>query len=232
MYHYKNLVNEYLTKIETDSRDYYKLITKDEKDAEFIKAIAKSYHEIISDYAKDRKDQIMNIMKKFSNRFFLAPAAAKTEYHGAFPGGLALHSLGVFENLIRLRKAWDVEDKIDSESCLIVALFHDMGKIGDENYSYYNIETEQWKLKRGINYNFRPHKFIPNDKEDVFLPVPHTSLFLLMNNGLKLTKDEFQAILFHDGVYIDENKKYGFNWSILTELLHQSDITTIKLENI
>lgn len=59
--------------------------------------------------------------------FFTAPAS--TKFHGNYEGGLCEHSVNVWEELVRLLKAYP-EIKVSAESAAIVSLLHDLCKIG------------------------------------------------------------------------------------------------------
>lgn len=59
--------------------------------------------------------------------FFTAPAS--TRFHGNYEGGLCEHSVNVWEELVRLLKAYP-EVRVTSETGAIVSLLHDLCKIG------------------------------------------------------------------------------------------------------
>ena len=59
--------------------------------------------------------------------FFEAPAS--TRFHGDYEGGLCAHSVNVWEELVRLLKAYP-EIKVGAESAAVVSLLHDLCKIG------------------------------------------------------------------------------------------------------
>lgn len=61
-----------------------------------------------------------------SSDFFTAPAS--TRFHGNYEGGLCEHSVNVWEELVRLLKAYP-EIKVSGESAAIVSLLHDLCKI-------------------------------------------------------------------------------------------------------
>ena len=58
--------------------------------------------------------------------FYVAPAS--TRYHGAYEGGLVMHSLNVYCQLKKLCKVYELD--VSEESLAIVALFHDLCKVG------------------------------------------------------------------------------------------------------
>lgn len=59
--------------------------------------------------------------------FFTAPAS--TRFHGNYEGGLCEHSVNVYEELVRLLKAYP-EVRVTAETAAIVTLLHDLCKIG------------------------------------------------------------------------------------------------------
>ena len=59
--------------------------------------------------------------------FFTAPAS--TRFHGNYEGGLCEHSVNVWEELVRLLKAYP-EVRVTAETAAIVSLLHDVCKIG------------------------------------------------------------------------------------------------------
>ena len=70
-------------------------------------------------------DELLNWLD--STDFYTAPAS--TRFHGSHEGGLVEHSIHVWEELVRLGRAYP-EVKIPAESAAIVSLCHDLCKIG------------------------------------------------------------------------------------------------------
>lgn len=62
-----------------------------------------------------------------STDFFSAPAS--TRFHGNYEGGLCEHSVNVWEEFVRLLKAYP-EIRTTSETAAIITLLHDLCKIG------------------------------------------------------------------------------------------------------
>ena len=62
-----------------------------------------------------------------STDFFTAPAS--TRFHGDHAGGLVEHSIHVWQELVRLLKAYP-EIKVSAETAAIVSLLHDLCKVG------------------------------------------------------------------------------------------------------
>lgn len=120
--------------------------------------------------------------------FYTAPAS--TKYHGSYEGGLVLHSLNVYANLKRLSN-WYGLDASD-ESIAIVALFHDLCKIG-----CYKIEM-RWRKDANDKWEQYPtYSF----KEDFAFGGHGSKSVYLVQNFLKLTPDEASAINCHMGAW-------------------------------
>ncbi|MDD5501940.1 MAG: HD domain-containing protein [Candidatus Thermoplasmatota archaeon] len=99
---------------------------------------------------KDVKDIIIGLLKGTGragidelikwleeNGFFKSPAS--TKFHSAYPGGLAKHSLGVYELLSRYQNKFDLGKAsapgqqplpMDENTIVIAALLHDVCKVG------------------------------------------------------------------------------------------------------
>jgi len=60
-------------------------------------------------------------------------APASTRFHLPHPGGLVEHSANVVRTLLRLRSL--LAPDISEESCVIVGLYHDVGKVGIDRKS-------------------------------------------------------------------------------------------------
>ncbi len=74
---------------------------------------------------KKEFDAFINMLEKDSS-WLTSPAS--TKYHLNKEGGLLEHSVGVTETLLKLRET--LAPQISEESCVIVGLLHDVGKIG------------------------------------------------------------------------------------------------------
>ncbi|HQC20191.1 MAG TPA: hypothetical protein PLR13_12425, partial [Smithella sp.] len=80
---------------------------------------------------------------------------ASTRFHLAEEQGLLKHSVGVAETLLRFREF--LAPAIPEESCVIVGLFHDAGKLGMPGNPLYLPNDDEWMVKnRGICYKTNP----------------------------------------------------------------------------
>jgi len=157
----------------------------------------------LCDKCPTRGQALSEMLDDLDERLCLAPASAKVDYHGAFPGGLVDHSLRVLNNLVVLNNGYGW--KLNKEAMIIAALFHDIGKVGmpgkgSEN-DFYIPQTDAWRAEKlGEEYKY-------NDELPYF-STPDRSLFLMQHYGIQLTVDEFLAIKLNDGFKPEENKKY------------------------
>ena len=116
---------------------------------------------------------------------------ASTRFHMCVEGGLLAHSVGVTQKALELKNllAQDISD----ESVVIVALFHDIGKVGYAGKPYYLLNDSNWELReRGIPYRVNP--------EIIAMPIAVRSLYLV-SQYIPLTEAEAQSIVAHDGLY-------------------------------
>ena len=117
-----------------------------------------------------------------------------------------------------------------TEELAFSALNHDLGKIGDMNHEYYVPNPSEWHRKnQGKIYNVNPD--IQN------MSVPHRSLWLLQEFGIKYSQNEMIAIMTHDGLYDDGNATYLKTWdkdrklrNHMPLLLHQADHMASMIE--
>lgn len=161
----------------------------------------------------DRSENVLKMVEHLGERLALCPASARVEHHSCFPGGLVDHSLRVLTNAGRLAKAHGCDFPL--ESLIISCLFHDLGKVGDENEDYYVVQKSDWHRDKGMLYDY-------NDKIS-YMSVPHRSVYLLQKFEVKLSQEEYLAILLNDGQYIEANKPYAMREPLLSMVVHQAD---------
>ena len=144
-----------------------------------------------------RLKQIHVLLEGLGQRYFTAPASGAIHRHEAEPGGLLVHSLSVLKNLIALDSVFGKSIPLDS--MIICGLFHDLGKIGTlDGLDMYIPVSEQWRRDKGYRYEF--NKTIKDG-----LTHAQRSVRLLSHFGVYLSDDEYLAMLYHDGLYLDEN---------------------------
>jgi len=144
---------------------------------------------------------------------------ASTRFHLHKGKGLLEHSVGVAENLLKFRDF--LAPGIPDESCVIVGLLHDVGKVGTPGKPLYIKNENEWEVKkRGIAYKINP--------EVVQMGLAARSLYLV-SKYIPLSGAEAQAILYHDGQYIEENRFVAHKEEPLTLLAHWADYWTAHI---
>ena len=92
---------------------------------------------------RDGADKLLDYLENKSD-FFTAPASAR--YHGAYEGGLCEHSLNVYHCLAdylqreRVQELYGLE--YTEESIAIVALLHDLCKVGCYKKTFRNVKDD------------------------------------------------------------------------------------------
>jgi hypothetical protein len=130
---------------------------------------------------------------------------ASTRFHLCREEGLLEHSVNVAETMLKLKN--NLAPEIKDESCVIVALLHDLGKVGMPGRPQY---------LEGGKY---PYSY---NRDLVYLSVPVRSLYLALP-WLSLSEEEVQAIIYHDGQYVDDNASAAHREEPLTLLLQYAD---------
>ena len=160
-----------------------------------------------------RKSELLAFIDMLEKKTSWLTSPASTRFHLNETQGLLAHSVGVTETLLKLREA--VAPQISEESCIVVALFHDLGKIGTFDIPNYIPNDNQWEVEK------RNKKF-KNNPDLVYMGIAQRSIFLISQH-IKLTDEEAQAILYHDGQYIEANKEVAHRECLLLLLLQFAD---------
>ena len=179
----------------------------------------KERYEILKKKVVKRKkdfDAFVNMLEKETS-WLTSPAS--TRFHLNKEGGLLEHSVGVTETLLKLRDS--LAPQLSEESCVIVGLLHDIGKIGMPGKPRYLKNVNDWEIKnRNMTYKINP--------KEVYMGLAARSLYLV-TKYIPLSDSEAQAILYHDGQYIDSNKEVAHKETPLTLLLHFADCWTAQI---
>jgi hypothetical protein len=165
---------------------------------------------------KEAFDSFIQMLETYTS-WLTSPASTRFHLHEG--KGLLEHSVGVAENLLKFRDF--LAPEIPDESCVIVGLFHDVGKIGMPGKPLYIKNDNEWEVKkRGIAYKTNP--------EVIKMGLAARSLYLV-SKYIPLSDAEAQAILYHDGQYIDENRCVAHREEPLTLLTHWADYWTAHI---
>jgi hypothetical protein len=143
--------------------------------------------------------------------YFTAPASSKPEHHAAYTGGLAFHSLNVYELFNEKCNRYSINLPIEEQ--IISALGHDLCKV---NFYEKNI------LKSGIQSKDKPY----NVREQVPLGHGEVSLYRI-GKMIDLTSQEEMLIRWHMGQFDgnwESNSKYVREKCPTIALFQNSDI--------
>jgi len=194
----------------------------------------KKLRKLISIFSIERQELLNKFMDDFEEKFLICPAASRTHHHGAFPGGLVVHTLNVCKNfhiLYDMRKnQGENMNGYTLESGLFCALVHDFGKLGTLEHDYYVPSTSDWHMKnQGKIYDLNP--------AIDFMPHEHRSIYLLQKYGIKLTQIEWTSIITHAGMFDEANKRYWMPYqqadifkTNLPYILHDADMLSYRQE--
>lgn len=178
------------------------------------------YNLVMKHISRDGIDDLMRWLD--TTDFFVAPAS--TRYHGAFEGGLLMHSLNVYVQLKKLCD-WYGCDASD-ESIAIVALFHDLCKVG-----FYKVDM-RWR--KNEHNQWEQYPTWKHDEDFAYGGHGAKSVFLVQS-FMKLSPEEASAINCHMGqfdatTYSNPSEVYSRNK--LAWLLHVADeAATFLMEN-
>ena len=146
---------------------------------------------------REGADKFLEYLTEKSD-FFTAPAS--TRYHGAYEGGLAQHSVNVYECLRAYMDRERVRDlyhmNYSEETIALVSLLHDVCKIGCYKTSTRNVKDENGVWQKVPFYQF-----------DDPMPYGHGEKSVYILSGfMRLSREEAFAIRYHMGFSGNEDK--------------------------
>lgn len=150
---------------------------------------------IISSLQKVNRPGIKELLNWLDQTdFYTAPASVR--HHGAFEGGLCLHSIYVCSELSRINAAYDFN--LADDSIILVALLHDLCKIGLYEKGTRNQKNAEGKWETVPCYTYaNPPAYGDHGGKSVFQ----------IMQFVKLTYEEASAIQSHMGAYdLSSNK--------------------------
>ena len=150
-----------------------------------------------SNIHREGADKFLEYLTEKSD-FFTAPAS--TRYHGAYEGGLAQHSVNVYECLRAYMDRERVKDlyhmNYSEETIALVSLLHDVCKIGCYKTSTRNVKDENGVWQKVPFYQF-----------DDPMPYGHGEKSVYILSGfMRLSREEAFAIRYHMGFSGNEDK--------------------------
>lgn len=176
---------------------------------------------------REGMDKLIAHMEEYG--FFTAPCS--TSYHLAEEGGLAKHSLNVFNTAEELYDLWGLQDIIPEESITICSLLHDIGKMGQ--FGKFNYVPNMLK-GRATKANPNPEPYQSDKKPYVSNPellyMDHECRALsIISKYIELTEEEQQAILWHNGLYGSFKYQIQGNETPLYMVIHFSDMWASRI---
>jgi len=174
-------------------------------------------YELLKEKVIERKVEFKSLMDFIETETSYLTAPASSKYHLCREGGLLEHSVNVAETMLKIKSV--LAPGISDESCVIVALLHDLGKAGMPGNPQY-IPNEPSEKQKAAGYG--PSVPYHINKDMVYLSVPVRSLYLA-GARFPLTDTETQAIVYHDGQYVDDNRSVATREEPLTLLLQYAD---------
>ena len=183
--------------------------------------------EFLTEAAIIKREGIKDLMAWLeSTDFFTAPSSSR--YHGAFEGGLAMHSLNVYRRLKDLNEFYDMDGAgCSRESEAIVALFHDLCKVGCYKVSSRNVKNDKTGQWEKVPF----YKF----EEDFPFGGHGSKSVYLVQHFMNLEPEEAAAINCHMGSWDTSN--YGrpgdvFQTNKLAWLLHVADEAATYIDEV
>lgn len=158
---------------------------------------------------RDGIEDLLSWLEK--SDWFTAPASSR--FHGSYAGGLVEHSLNVYDELNRLRKAYP-EIECSDETAAIIALFHDLCKC--------NFYVPEQRNRKNENGQWEPYTAYKIQEKFVYGGHGAKSVFILQNY-IKLNPVEAVAIHNHMGAFDNDKVGQAFEAYPLAFLLHMAD---------
>ena len=178
--------------------------------------LLKRYDDIKAKVVK-RADEFAKLITFLETETAWLTAPASTRFHLCRESGLLEHSVNVAETLIKIKNT--LYPQIEDETCVIVALLHDLGKAGTPAGAQY-IKNEPTERQKQYGYGATyPYSF---NQDLTYLSVPIRSLYLALPY-IALSEEEAQAIVYHDGQYVDDNRSAAKKECPLALLLQYAD---------
>lgn len=151
-----------------------------------------------SKVTREGADKLLEYLMSPSSDFFTAPASAR--FHSSYEGGLVDHSLNVYDCLVSYfdtDRARNFGFSYSDESIAIVALLHDLCKVGIYKKGFRNVKDEKGVWQRVDTFEY-----------DDQLPYGHGEKSVYIISGyMRLTREEAFAIRYHMGYSSTEDAR-------------------------
>lgn len=183
--------------------------------------------ELLLSTNREGMDKLVEHME--NGGFFTAPCS--TRYHLSKEGGLAEHSLNVYENALRISNGLGRPEEIFKDSLIIISLLHDLGKMGQfgkENYVPNMLKGRATKANpdpEPKQSEAQPYKSNP----DLRYVDHEVRSVAIASRFIELTEEEQLAILWHNGLYGPFKYEIQGNETPLYMLLHFADLWAARV---
>jgi len=170
-------------------------------------------------FGEQVKDFVTWLGKK--TKWYDAPAS--TKYHLAVPGGLLIHSVGVTDTALTLRRALMPDLPVDS--VIFCAMFHDVGKIYAkvaEDGTGRIISRYEPNILKGTGRlsDKVPFHYTSEGDNGIHMTIKDAMLPLKF---VDLSDCEIQALMNADGQYVPINKTLQHKETPLACIIHWAD---------
>ena len=186
--------------------------------------------ELLLSTNREGMDKLVEHMEE--GGFFTAPCS--TRYHLSKEGGLAEHSLNVYENALRISGGLGRPEEVLRDSLIIVSLLHDLGKMGQfgkENYVPNMLKGRATKVNSDPEpkqSEAQPYKSNPD-----LLYVDHeVRSIAIASRFIELAEEEQLAILWHNGLYGPFKYEIQGNETPLYMILHFADLWSARVTGL
>ena len=169
------------------------------------------------------KNELYGILNKelldyLGEDLLTAPASTMTSLHNAFPGGLIDHVLKTTKYAIGINKLLPDSMSVDAQSIVKVCFLHQIGK----TFLYKWCESEWHRNNQGKMYEF--------NEELISMKIGERSVYYAMKYGIKLSEEEYQAIVNYDKPEDDKQSKW-YGSTLSTILKQANELAIIEEKN-
>ena len=148
---------------------------------------------------REGADRLLEYLQSPASDFFTAPASAR--YHSSYEGGLAEHSLHVYDCLVGYLSSDHVKNTLglsySDESIAIVSLLHDLCKINVYKKGFRNVKDDKGGWQRVDTFEYDDPMPYGHGEKSVYMIQPF----------MKLTREEAFAIRYHMGYSSTEDER-------------------------
>lgn len=178
--------------------------------------------ELLRSTNREGVENLIGFLQK--SDFFKAPAS--TRFHGCYEGGLAEHSMKVYEILKQKVKTSVLPIEVKDESLIIIGILHDICKV-----NFYKVDYRNAKNALGV------WEKVPYYAVEDTIPYGHGEKSVMMiSEYIKMTNEEKYSIRWHMG-YTEPKELYttigeAYKKYPLALLMHESDLEATYFFNI